>query len=150
MYMPDATERVVNRTYSPATRLVSLADGYPLMMIGEGSLALLNEKLTARGEPSVPMQRFRPNIVVAGVAAHEEDTWTSIRIGDVACNVVKPCERCTITTVEISTGQAGKEPLRTLAEYRKHGSKIYFGQNVIHAAAGTIRRADAVNPSASS
>lgn len=152
MRMPDATQRVIDPAYSPTTRLVTLADGYPILLIGEGSLGLLNEKLTARGESAVPIERFRPNIMVSGTAAHEEDEWASIRIGDVACRGVKPCARCTIPTVDIATGQPGKEPSRTLAEYRKHGSNIFFGQNVIHDAAGSIRRGDTltvVNPTSS-
>jgi uncharacterized protein YcbX len=144
MRMPQSTARVVDRTYSPNPRLVTLADGYPMLLIGTGSLDLLNEKLVARGQREVPMKRFRPNVVVSGTQPHEEDGWTSIRIGNLACNVVKPCARCAITTVDTRTGVQGKEPLRTLSEYRKVGSKVLFGQNVIHAAAGTINVGDAV------
>lgn len=144
MRMPPSTERVVDRTYSPARRLVTLADGFPMLLIGMGSLEQLNEMLRTRGEAAVPMQRFRPNIVVSNTRPHEEDEWTSIRIGDVPCDVVKPCARCAITTVDPRTGVAGKEPLRTLSEYRKVGSKVMFGQNVIHAARGTIRLGDRV------
>jgi uncharacterized protein len=142
MHMPRATERVVNPQYSPERRLVSLADGYPMLLIGEGSLELLNEKLKARGEPAVPMKRFRPNIVVSGTQAHEEDEWSAIRIGDVDCKVVKPCARCSIPTVDTETGVKGTEPSRTLATYRKQGSNILFGQNLIHEQAGVIHRGD--------
>jgi len=144
MRMPRETERVVNRDYSPERRLVTLADGYPMLLIGEGSLALLNEKLAERGERGVPMRRFRPNVVVAGTAPHDEDDWKSIRIGNLECDVVKPCARCAIPTVDVNTGVAGVEPLRTLATYRKQGSKVYFGQNVIHRSVGSIRMADEV------
>lgn len=142
--MPASTHRVVNPVYSPATRLVSLADGYPLMLITTGSLDLLNEKLTAKGAAAVPMQRFRPNIEVLHQSPHAEDEWRSVRIGAVACDVVKPCERCAIPTVDTRTGVAGKEPLRTLGTYRKVGSKVMFGQNLIHAAPGEIRVGDEV------
>lgn len=145
MRMPQSTERIVDRTYSPDTRLVSLADGYPMLLIGTGSLEQLNEKLAEKGETAVPMERFRPNIVVSNTRPHEEDEWTSIRIGDVACSIVKPCARCAITTVDPRTGVAGKEPLRTLSEYRKVGSKVMFGQNVMHEARGTIRLGDKVH-----
>jgi uncharacterized protein len=144
MRMPQSTARVVDRAYSPNPRLVTLADAFPMLLIGTGSLALLNEKLIARGQREVPMTRFRPNVVVSGTRPHEEDEWTSIRVGDVECSVVKPCARCAITTVDTRTGVQGKEPLRTLSEYRKVGSKVMFGQNVMHAAPGTVRVGDRV------
>ena len=144
MRMPQTTARVVNPTYSPDLRLVTLADGYPMMLMSTASVELLNQKLKERGEAPVPMERFRPNIVVSHTGPHEEDEWTTVTIGEVACNIVKPCERCAITTVDVQSGVAGKEPLRTLSEYRKVGSKVWFGQNVIHASAGTIRVGDAV------
>jgi uncharacterized protein len=146
MYMPRTTERVVDRDYSPERRLVSLADAYPLLLIGEGSLELLNEKLLARGESPVPMKRFRPNIVVSGTQPHEEDEWKQVRIGDVDCKVVKSCARCTIPTVDTETGVRGIEPSRTLATYRKQGSKILFGQNVIHTGPAVMHRGDVVLP----
>lgn len=145
MRMPATTERVVDRQYWPEARLVTLADGYPMLLIGSGSLELLNEKLAARGESEVPIERFRPNIFVARTRPHEEDEWQTIRIGDVACNIVKPCERCAITTVDTRTGVKGKEPLRTLSEYRRDGSKVLFGQNVIHTGAGAIHVGDAIS-----
>jgi uncharacterized protein len=138
MRMPTTTKRVVDRTYSPQTRLVTLADAFPMLLIGTASLALLNQKLTARHEDEIPMERFRPNVVIKTDVAHAEDEWKSIRIGSVACSVVKPCARCTVPTVDIRTGVASKEPLLTLSEYRKDGSKVYFGQNVIHETRGTI------------
>jgi uncharacterized protein YcbX len=78
------------------------------------------------------MRRFRPNIVVAGSKPHAEDEWEQIRVGEVDVDVVKPCARCVITTVDIATGQPGKEPLRTLSTYRRRGSKVMFGQNAVH------------------
>ena len=149
MRMDAETERVIDRDYAPERRLVSLADAFPMLLIGTGSLELLNEKLTARGESPLPMGRFRPNLVVSDTQPHQEDFWSRIMIGEVECAVVKPCARCTIPTVDIDTGVAGVEPLRTLASYRKQGSKVYFGQNVIHCAAGIIRKDDAVSINAS-
>lgn len=144
MHMRASSERVANPEYVPERHLVSLADGYPLLLISEASLGLLNDKLRARAEREVPMERFRPNIVIAGSAPHEEDEWREIRIGDVACNIVKPCERCSVPTVDIATGVPGKEPSRTLATYRKVGSKILFGQNLVHETEGVIHVGDAV------
>lgn len=145
MYMPPSTRRLVDPAYSAKERLVSLADAFPLLLIGQGSLDQLNERLTAKGEDAVPMKRFRPNIVVANTRPHEEDGWKRISIGDGLYDVVKPCARCSTTTVDTQTGVPGKEPLRTLAEYRKRGSQVFFGQNVIHAAETVVRVNDRVS-----
>ncbi len=144
VYMPDDARRVVDRKYMRHERIVGFADAYPLLIIGQGSLDHLNEKLVERGETSVPMQRFRPNIVVAGTRPHEEDEWEQIRIRRVEVDVVKPCARCAITTVDGATGTAGKEPLRTLATYRKHGSDVWFGQNAVHRQTASIAINDVV------
>lgn len=138
MHMPCATQRVVDPDYAPERRLVSLADAFPMLLIGAASLDLLNTQLARRNEVAVPMKRFRPNVVVTGTRPHEEDEWREIRIGEVDCKVVKPCARCATTTVDVATGIPGVEPLRTLATYRKQGSKVFFGQNVIHLYPGAI------------
>jgi uncharacterized protein YcbX len=121
---------------------VSFADGYPFLLIGEGSLADLNSRLD---EP-VPMNRFRPNFVVAGSEPFEEDTWKRIRIGSTEFHVVKPCARCVLTTVDQIAGEkSGKEPLATLSSYRNHDGKVLFGQNLIAERAGaTISVGDAI------
>ena len=148
VYMPDDARRIVDRTYVPDERIVGFADAFPLLITTQASLDELNERLARRGEAPVPMKRFRPNVVIAGSRPSEEDEWRSIRIGDVPVDVVKPCARCVITTVDPATAEAGKEPLRTLATYRKRGSKVLFGQNAVHRALGTIRRGDAVTATA--
>ena len=145
VYMPESSERIVDPTYVDEKRIVGFADAFPLLIIGTGSLEDLNKRLTRRGEEAVPMQRFRPNIVVAGTRAHDEDGWEQIRIGELDIDVVKPCGRCAITTIDITTGQAGVEPLRTLSTYRKRGSKVMFGQNAVNRRAGEIRVADQVS-----
>ena len=77
MHMPDSTRRAVNPDYHAGEGIVSFADGYPIMLVGESSLADLNARL----DQAVPMDRFRPNLVVAGSSAYEEDRWTKVRIG---------------------------------------------------------------------
>lgn len=144
VFMPPATQRVVDRTYVAEARMVGFADAFPLLIIGQGSLDLLNERLHARGEQPVPMRRFRPNLVIAGTRAHEEDEWLHVRAGAVDVDVVKPCARCVITTVDVETAEAGAEPLRTLSTYRKQGSKVLFGQNAAHRHSGAIAVGDAV------
>jgi len=121
---------------------VSLADGFPLLLISQAALDLLNSKLTK----PVPMLRFRPNLVVAGTAPHAEDGWKRIRIGEAEFDVVKPCSRCVFTTVDFDSGRrdpAG-EPLRTLITYRRGPDGVTFGQNLIPRKLGTLRVGDAV------
>lgn len=138
--MPEETKRKVNYFYAVhADDHVSFADGYPFLLIGENSLANLNEKL----ENPVPMNRFRPNFVVKNSAPFAEDGWKKIKIGDASFHVVKPCARCVITTIDQNTGHKnGVEPLKTLASFRipkrSRKKKILFGQNLIAESAGAI------------
>ncbi len=142
--MPETSKRIVSPDYAVRRfeDTVSFADGYPFLLIGEGSLEDLNLRLA---EP-VPMNRFRPNFVVKGSAPFEEDTWKRIRIGATEFHIVKPCARCVITTVDQATGQKnGKEPLKTLSEYRNRNGNVLFGQNLIaDTTGGTVRVGDEV------
>lgn len=142
VFMPDETFRQIDIDYVPGIRRVSFADGFPLLLIGEGSLEELNRRLS---EP-VPMNRFRPNLVLAGSEPFAEDTWESVRIGAVGFDVLKPCSRCVATTVDHETAQSGKEPLRTLATFRRRGQGVYFGQNLLHQGPGLIRVGDPAVP----
>lgn len=120
---------------------VSFADGYPLLLASAESLKDLNRRTNA----PVKMSRFRPNLVVSGAEAFQEDAWRKIRIGDVLFDVVKGCARCTVTTIDQDTARRGKEPLRTLNEFRKQDSKVYFGQNLIPANEGVVRVGDVLH-----
>jgi uncharacterized protein YcbX len=138
VYMPDETRRAVNPDYAVGDAIVSFADGYPFHLIGESSLGDLNKRLPS----SIPMNRFRPNFVVSRSLAYDEDGWKKIRIGATLFHVVKPCERCTITTINQEKGAgAGKEPLKTLATYRTTSNKILFGQYLIADKEGATLRA---------
>lgn len=134
VYMPDTTLRPVPGSYAPARGRVSFADAFPLLLIGDGSLDELNRRL----DVPVDMVRFRPNLVVGGAAPHEEDAWRGIRIGAVECDVVRPCARCVVPTIDPATGVAGREPTRTLARYRRWEGKVWFGQNAVHRGPGTL------------
>jgi hypothetical protein len=125
--MPDDTLSPVEPEFASTSDIVSLADAFPLLLISQPSLDDLNERLAV----PVPMNRFRPNLVVNGCGAFDEDRWKGIRIGDILLRVVKPCSRCVTTTVDQATGIQGKEPLVTLSQYRKFNGKVCFGQNVI-------------------
>lgn len=137
-YMPDTANRYVAESYSRDKDIVSFADGFPFLIIGEASLQNLNEKLTVL----LPMNRFRPNFVFSGGSAFDEDSWGTCCIGDVEFHVVKPCIRCTITTIDQDTGARSHEPLRTLSTYRKENNNVYFGQNLLIKKQGIVRLND--------
>jgi len=169
VYMPDDTQRSVNSRFDGGSDIVSFADGYPLLVICEASLRDLNSRIagsyTDEGDVSafrpLPMNRFRPNIVVSGSEPYAEDDWTGIRVGDAAFRTTKPCERCVIPTVDQSRGEFdGKEPLRTLATYRMAKdvmperieplgvtpNAVLFGQNLIPTTSGlSIKLGDTVD-----
>lgn len=110
------------------------ADGYPMLVISQASLADLNQKLMARGRAALPMNRFRPNLVIDGIAAFEEEYADSIKIGDAVLKPVKPCPRCPIPSIDQATGEAGPDPLDILQTYRTNarvGGSITFGMNAI-------------------
>jgi len=115
---------------------VRFADGYPVLVIGRASLDQLNERLAAKGEPALPMNRFRPNVVLDGLAPHDEDHLDVIEIDGVVLKPVKPCTRCEVTTTDQDTAQRGAEPLATLASYRRDDrlAGVTFGMNAIVAA----------------
>ena len=133
------------RPTSIGSGMVGFADGYPLLVATEASLSDLN----ARMPSPLPMNRFRPNLVVTGSSAFDEDHWLSIEIGDVAMDLVKPCARCAITRVDQTTGVRGDgEPLRTLGTFRKAKGGVMFGWHVIHRSLGTLRVGDEVRVAA--
>jgi uncharacterized protein YcbX len=140
VHMADQVVRPADPAFSPAGARVSFADGFPFLMISEASLADLNRRLS---DP-LPMNRFRPNLVVAGGEPFAEDDWKSLEIGGVRLRVVKPCARCVVTTTNQTTAERGKEPLRTLATYRKVAGEVMFGQNVVHEGPGRLRVGDPV------
>jgi uncharacterized protein YcbX len=127
VYMPKTTNRIIDQKYARPEDAVSFADGYPYLLISQSSLDELNRRLP---EP-VEMRRFRPNIVVNGAQPNEEDAWQQFQIGDTDFYGVKPCARCVLTTIDLETAQKGKEPLQTLATYRRWNKKILLGQNVL-------------------
>ncbi|PON33694.1 MOSC, N-terminal beta barrel [Parasponia andersonii] len=115
---------------------VMFADGYPFMILSQGSMDTLNKLLK---EP-IPVNRFRPNIVVDGCEPFSEDIWMEIRINNVTFEGVKLCSRCKVPSINQETGIAGPEPNETLKKIRsdkvlrptrKQQGKIYFGQNLV-------------------
>ena len=137
VYMPDSTRRIVDQEYAQ-NKLVGFADGYPFLIIGEESLNDLNKRLR---EP-IPMNRFRTNFVFSGGKSFDEDNWKTIEIGNVIFNLVKPCGRCVITTINPNTGTKGKEPLKTLADFRQKDNKVMFGMNMVAEETGKVSVGD--------
>jgi uncharacterized protein YcbX len=136
VHIADGYKRLVNEFYSVNTDdHTGFADGYPILLTSEEGLQNLNSRL----ESPVPINRFRPNLVVKGCKPFEEDAWNRIRIGDVELAVVKPCARCEVTTIDKETLERSKEPLKTLGKYRKQALGAIFGQNVIPLNGGSLR-----------
>jgi uncharacterized protein len=117
---------------------VSLADGYPYLLIGSESLNLLNEKL----DEKISIERFRPNIVISTALAHEEDSFENFQIGTVKFKNAKPCGRCIMVNNDPKNGIVKKEPLNTLNTYRKQDHSILFGTNVMCLNEGEISIGD--------
>lgn len=126
-YMPAQSLRQVDLNYAPPGQGVSFADGFPYLVLSEASLAALNERM----ELPLPMNRFRPNIVLKGAAPFEEDQHPGFTAAGLHLKLVKPCGRCVITSTDQETGSRGAEPLATLSQWRKVGNKVIFGQNAL-------------------
>jgi len=140
VYMPEGVRRAVNPLHARADDVVGFADGYPLLVVTRASLDDLAERIGN----DIPMNRFRPNIVIEGAERWAEDRWKRIRIADIPIRLPKPCARCVVTTTDQDTAERGIEPLKTLATFRRDGANVLFGQNAIPDAAGTLSIGQAV------
>ncbi|MFC3415739.1 MOSC domain-containing protein [Algoriphagus hitonicola] len=138
--MTEQSHRPVSPKYAVNGETVSFADGMPYLVIGQSSLDDLNSRL----DIPVKMDRFRPNIVFSGGTPYLEDSMRKLKIGNLNFQVVKPCARCVMTTVDQQTAELGKEPLRTLATYRTNNNKVLFGQNAVALEAGEIKVGDKI------
>jgi uncharacterized protein YcbX len=126
VFMPDSTNRWIDPKYAKKGEVVSFADGYPVLVAGEGSLNDLNNRL----DSPVPMNRFRPNLVFSGGQPFEEDQWGHFKVGEEAFfRGTKPCARCQVPTIDQETAEMGKEPIKTLSTFRRFDRKILFGLN---------------------
>ncbi|MCI0434075.1 MAG: MOSC N-terminal beta barrel domain-containing protein [Gemmatimonadetes bacterium] len=160
VWMPDAAVRRAPRHATQGPGRVSFADAYPFLLLSQEAVDELDRRVAqpehanaaaadvrVSGMPARPricVERFRPNIVIAGGGPHVEDAWRAIRIGDLRFLVAKPCARCVTTTVDPASSARGKEPLRTLATYRFREGEVWFGQNLLHERAGALRVGDAI------
>lgn len=133
------------RAYDTGDR-VSFADAYPLLLTVAASLDALNGWLAEAGEEPVPMTRFRPNLVVEGAPAWAEDDWSgrTVRVGSTVFRAAGPCGRCVVTTIDQETGVRGREPLHTLARYRRIGNELAFGLHLVPVTTGSVSVGDPV------
>ncbi len=138
VHLPAQSVRPLDPQYG--NHRISFVDAFPLLLIGQASLDDLNRRLAV----PLPMNRFRPNFVVTGAAPYAEDDWGAIRIGELSFRRAKACERCVTTTVNQDTAEQGKEPLATLATYRRADGNVLFGQNLVHEGQGVVRAGDSV------
>jgi uncharacterized protein YcbX len=135
VFMPDAAQHPVEPG-SEVNHELAAFTSFHYHLLGEGSFRDLNQRLAA----PVPLERFRPNLMVAGTPAFAEDRWRVIRINQQIFHVVKPCDRCAIITVDPVQGvMTGKEPLTTLARYRTFEKKVLFGQYLLSGETGMLK-----------
>jgi len=127
VYFPDDEVRVVDQDYAQANDQTAFSDGFPVLLTTQASLDDLNSRM----DESIPMARFRPNIVVSGCDAYAEDGWKQLKVADITLRIVKPCSRCIVPSIDIDTAERSKQPIKTLTSYRSRDHHIYFGQNVV-------------------
>jgi uncharacterized protein YcbX len=141
VYMPDSTQRKVDPVYAISEDdIASFSDAYPLLLISQSSL----DDLNGRMEEALPMNRFRPNLVIIGAQPYEEDMMEHFIVNGISFLGVKLCARCPITTTNQDTGITAKEPLRTLAKYRFINNKVMFGQNILCRGEGVLKVGDSI------
>lgn len=128
-------KRASNRERSGGVEALNrFSDGYPMLLVSRASLADLNDRLLENGHEALPMDRFRPNIVIDDVGPFDEDRFVSLTDGEVVLKPVKPCPRCPIPSIDQATGLRGADPLDILARYRNDPALgVIFGQNTIAA-----------------
>lgn len=149
VHMDARAERLKRGIWTAEPLPVTFADAYPVLIATTGSLAALNAEIVRRGGAAVPMARFRPNVVIDCDEAWREDYWKALRIGDIEIDLVKPCDRCVVTTKDQVTGESmGKEPLASLARLRRSADPrvngVLFGWNSVPRAPGYVEIGDRV------
>jgi len=142
VWMPDDFIRPTHPDYTQPGDHVGFADAFPVLVAGEASLVDLNSRLDA----PIPMNRFRPNVVLKGTDPYEEDGWTTFTLGGVRYRRAKKCGRCRVTTTDQDTAEVGVEPLRTLATYRREDNVVFFGCYFVPETDGEIEVGDRLEP----
>ena len=138
--MSDGHVRQVDLDYAQSGDEVSFADGFPVLLASESSLDALNTHL----DPPIEMERFRANIIIADAEAYAEDVWRQVKINEVIFDLVKPCARCVIPSINLNTARKESYVLEGLTKHRLINHKVIFGQNLIHRGQGIISVGDVV------
>jgi len=134
VYQPEDVNRFVDPNYATSTDIVNFSDGFPFLITSKASLESLNQVMGLK----LPMQRFRPNLVISNCESYAEDSWREITINNIEFRLPKPCSRCSVPTIDTETAKTNKEPLTTLNRLRKWNKKVYFGQNALHNTSGQL------------
>lgn len=142
VYLPDNKPRQVDRRYAAEGKRVGFADGFPLLVLSLASIDTLNSRLNT----DYDINRFRANIVIAGCSAHEEDNWQAIEADGLRIDLLKPCSRCVIPSIDQKTAEKSPQLLKELAQYRHIDGKILVGQNGIHRVNGWLSVGQAIQP----
>lgn len=142
VFLPASEQRRVDPEYARQQEIVGFADGFPLLVVSLASVDLLNQRL----QQKVSIDRFRPNIVLAGCDAHAEDNWRAIDINGTRIALAKPCSRCAIPSYDQHSGEKHEQLLQALGEYRRRDYKILFGQNGLHTQNACLNVGDSVVP----
>lgn len=138
--MPDQSMRQVDLDFAQAGDRTGFSDGFPFLLVSEASIKALEAQLAF----DLDVLRFRPNIVVSGCEAFAEDQWKTISINGIEFDVVKPCSRCVIPTLNPTTAEKQPEVMKLMLKTRKQGNAVYVGQNLIHRGEGMIRVGDGI------
>lgn len=138
VHMPGSTRNRVDGRYGRKGDLTAFSDGFPFLVVSEASLVKLADD---HGAP-VDVRRFRPNLVLSGLAPYGEDELRTFQLGPVTFHAVKPCSRCAIVDVDPDTGDPSGKVLRTLARTRTSYSRVIFGQNLVYDQSGWVRVGD--------
>jgi uncharacterized protein len=142
VYCPPSRARVVDTKYASGVERVGFADGFPILVLGSSTVEEVNQRLHTQGKEPIGVERFRPNIVIEGGEPFAEDQWEHLDIdtaqGSIRIDLVKPCARCSIISVDPRTAVQGIEPMRTLSTYRRRGDKVYVAQNGLPRSEGQV------------
>ncbi len=135
VYMDDNTHRQVDLDYADWGVRTGFSDGFPFLLVSQASIDFLQGEL----EFDLDVKRFRPNIVVSGCEPFAEDQWKKIRINQIEFDLVKPCSRCVIPSLNNQTGISQKEVMQVMVTHRKRGDQVFVGQNLLHSGLGDIQ-----------
>lgn len=134
VYQTDDTVRSVDPDYAKSSDKVNFSDGFPFLIVSSASFQALNQEMKLQ----LPIQRFRPNLVISNCESYAEDSWREISINEIRFRLPKPCSRCPVPTINIKTAERGKEPLKTLNRIRRWNNRVFFGQNALHDNSGEL------------